>query len=72
MRERGENGEEEEESSEGVLLLLREGVRGREDSCSAPEGQALQVPCLQQEALHRLWHGHPRPPGPQGDRLQSS
>lgn len=68
-RER-ENGEEEEESSEGLLLLLREGVRGREDSRSAPEGQALQVPCLQQEAVHRFRHGHPRPPGSQGSRLQ--
>ena len=65
------NGEEEEESgSEGVVLLLRSWIRGREDTGTAPEGQALQMPCLSQEALHRRWHGHPRPPGPQRDRFQ--
>lgn len=65
------HGEEEEESGlEGVVLLLRPGVRRREDPGAAPEGQALQVPRLPQEALHRLRHGHPRPPGPQGGRHQ--
>ena len=66
-----QNGKEEEESViEGVVLLLRQGVRGREDSGAAPEGQALQVPCLSQEALHRRGHGHTRPPGSQGVRHQ--
>ena len=52
------------------MLLLRQRVRGREDSCSASESQALQVPRLSQEALHRRRYGHPRPPGPQRVRHQ--
>lgn len=64
------DGEEEEARGEGVLLLLRPRVRRREDPRAAPEGQALQVPRLPQEALHRRRHGHPRPPGPQGVRHQ--
>lgn len=67
------NGEEEEESGvEGVVLLLRSRIRRREDSGAAPEGEALQVPRVPQEALHRRRHGHPRPPGPQGKRHQVS
>lgn len=68
----GRHGEEEEAGGEGVLLLLRPGVRRREDPGAAPEGQALQVPRLPQEALHRRRHGHPRPAGPQGVRHQGS
>lgn len=67
----GRNGEEEEQGVvQGVVLLLRQGVRRREDFGAAPEGQALQMPRLPQEALHRRWHGHSCPPGPQRDRHQ--
>jgi len=62
------NGEEEEEAVEGVVLLLRPRVRRREDLGAAPEGEALQVPRLPQEALHGQRHGDPRAPGPQGER----
>lgn len=64
------DGEEKEARRQGLLLLLRPRVRRREDPRPAPEGQALQVPRLPQEALHRLGHGHTRPPGPQGVRDQ--
>lgn len=53
-----------------MVLLLRSGVRRREDSGAAPESEALQVPCLPKEALYSRRHGHPRPSGPQRDRHQ--
>lgn len=49
------------------MLLLRQGVRRREDPRPAPESQALQVPCMPKEAIHRWRHGHPCPPGTQGE-----
>lgn len=55
-----------------MVLLLRQGIRWREDPCAAPESQALQVPCLPQEALYRRWYGHPRSSGSQGVRHQVS
>ncbi|XVE94303.1 hypothetical protein REPUB_Repub01dG0269500 [Reevesia pubescens] len=68
---RGVNGKEEEKSSvEGMVLLLRQRIRRREDPGAAPEGQALQVSRLSQEALNRWWYGHPCPPGSQGVRHQ--
>ena len=50
--------------------VLQPGVRGREDPHPAPEGQALQVPHLQQAALHRPRARHPLHAGAQGDHRQ--
>lgn len=63
-------GEEEEESSdfEGVVLLLRQRVWGREDFGAASKSQALQMSCLPQEVIHRQRHANSRPSGSQGDR----
>lgn len=55
---------------EMVLEVLQPGVRGREDAVPAPEGQALQVPRLPQEALHRPRPRHPLHAGPQGDHRE--